>query len=327
MMTENPQQSPAEGDATAQALKHFAAFPLEEFSMQSKPDDKVITGFNDWILLVGHIRNARAALASQVQPKEIGREEARRYCAPGFQAWLDEPIADGGLTVFDTLASVHDAYSGFQAANHYARPTASNLPPLPATTYNLYYQWQDDEDHFGGSEVIDADGYTADQMRAYAMATAAAHLAQVQQAVAVPTGPRTEFVLNELRSALSAMTTFFGMDEDENSKAVFDKARQAYNYAEIVMRPLEPWERQSLEDFRACVGRWHEKACAKGYDGVEAMCDLALSAPQAAHYRGVALMVVENYEEGLGDEQSVVGAARAALRGSDSKPPVQGRGS
>lgn len=92
----------------------------------------------------------------------------------------------------------------------------------------------------------------------------------------VPQGPRTEFVLNELRSALSAMTTFFGMDEDEASKPTFDKARQALSYAEIVMRPLEPWERQSLEDFRACVHRWHEKAVAKGYDGVEAMCDTAL---------------------------------------------------
>ena len=93
---------------------------------------------------------------------------------------------------------------------------------------------------------------------------------------AVPQGPRTEFVLNKLRSALSAMTTFFGMDEDEASKPTLDKARQALDYAEIVMRPLEPWERQSLEDFRACVRRWHEKAVAKGYDGVESMCDTAL---------------------------------------------------
>lgn len=105
---------------------------------------------------------------------------------------------------------------------------------------------------------------------------------QAPEGAQVPQGPRTEFVLNELRSALNAMLTFFGMDEDENSKEVFDKARQAYNYAEIVMRPLEPWERQSLEDFRACVHRWHEKACAKGYDGVEAMCDTAPPSPAEA---------------------------------------------
>ena len=94
--------------------------------------------------------------------------------------------------------------------------------------------------------------------------------------VAVPQGPNTEFVLNELRSALNAMLTFFGMDEDDSNKEVFDKARQAYDYAQIVMRPLEPWERQSLEDFRACVSRWHAQAVAKGFDGVEAMCETAL---------------------------------------------------
>ena len=96
------------------------------------------------------------------------------------------------------------------------------------------------------------------------------------EGAAVPQGPQTEFVLNKLRSALSAMTTFFGMDEDEASKPTLDKARQALYYAEIVMRPLEPWERQSLEDFRACVRRWHEKAVAKGYHGVESMCNTAL---------------------------------------------------
>lgn len=153
-------------------------------------------------------------------------------------------------------------------------------------------------------------GYTADQMEEYARAA----IAQTAEPSDIPTGPRTEFVLEQLKSALGAMLTFFGMDEDENNKEVFDKARQASNYADIVTRPLKPWERQSLEDFRACVRRWHEKACAKGFDGVESMCDLALSVPQAAHYRGVAQMVVENYEQQLGDEQGVLGAARAALR-------------
>lgn len=119
-------------------------------------------------------------------------------------------------------------------------------------------------------------GLTMDQLVKLAQALSKAVPNVQPKGTAVPQGPRTEFVLNELRSALSAMTTFFGMDEDEASKPTFDKARQALNYAEIVMRPLEPWERQSLEDFRACVHRWHEKAVAKGYDGVEAMCDTAL---------------------------------------------------
>jgi hypothetical protein len=50
-----------------------------------------------------------------------------------------------------------------------AQPTSeAGLPPLPETMYELYYQWPDDEDGFGGSETIDADGFTADQMQSYA---------------------------------------------------------------------------------------------------------------------------------------------------------------
>lgn len=44
----------------------------------------------------------------------------------------------------------------------------SDLPPLPETPYQLYYEWPDDEDGYGGSEVVDSDGYTANQMHAYA---------------------------------------------------------------------------------------------------------------------------------------------------------------
>jgi hypothetical protein len=58
---------------------------------------------------------------------------------------------------------------------HSSSPTAApvgehELPPLPVTSYQLYYQWSDDEDGCGGSEVVDGDAYTADQMRAYARA-------------------------------------------------------------------------------------------------------------------------------------------------------------
>ena len=42
------------------------------------------------------------------------------------------------------------------------------LPSLPKTPYLLYYQWPDDEYGFNGSEVVDCDAYTADQMQAYA---------------------------------------------------------------------------------------------------------------------------------------------------------------
>lgn len=113
----------------------------------------------------------------------------------------------------------------------------------------------------------------------------------------------TEFVLNELRSALNAMLTFFGMDEDESSKEVFDKARQAYDYAQIVMRPLEPWERQSLEDFRVCVGRWHAKAVAKGYDGVESLCDTAPVAATPAPAPASVAEPVGHFIEDFGGEK------------------------
>lgn len=46
--------------------------------------------------------------------------------------------------------------------------TTTPLPPLPNTPYLLYYQWPDDEYGFNGSEVVDCDAYTADQMQAYA---------------------------------------------------------------------------------------------------------------------------------------------------------------
>lgn len=51
------------------------------------------------------------------------------------------------------------------------------LPALPGTAYQLYYEWPDDEDGYGGSEVIDSDGYSADQMREYARTAVAAALA------------------------------------------------------------------------------------------------------------------------------------------------------
>lgn len=95
-------------------------------------------------------------------------------------------------------------------------------------------------------------------------------------APAEPDSPMTEFVVTELVSALNAMLTFFGMDEDESGKATFDKARQAMEYTRLATRPLAAWERQSLQDWRRVVRGWHEKAVANGYDGVESMCDEAL---------------------------------------------------
>lgn len=51
--------------------------------------------------------------------------------------------------------------------------------PLPQTPYSLYYEWPDDEDGYGGSEVVDANGYTADQMHSHAAAVSAAKDAEI----------------------------------------------------------------------------------------------------------------------------------------------------
>jgi hypothetical protein len=81
----NPREALPSAQGVGEALEHFAAFPLEEFNMQSKPDDKVITGFNDWILLVGHIRKARAALAQTpaAEPQWQALTEGERRAAVG----------------------------------------------------------------------------------------------------------------------------------------------------------------------------------------------------------------------------------------------------
>jgi hypothetical protein len=49
------------------------------------------------------------------------------------------------------------------------------LPPLPETTYKLFYEDDGDEDHGdeGYQEVLDEPGYTANQMHAYARAALA----------------------------------------------------------------------------------------------------------------------------------------------------------
>ena len=51
-----------ERDALLAALKVLAAYPLEEFGMENKPDWLPLFGANEWQLTVGHVRRARAAL-------------------------------------------------------------------------------------------------------------------------------------------------------------------------------------------------------------------------------------------------------------------------
>lgn len=111
-------QAPAEGDDLDrdEAIRVWRRH-CDKFSdaLKKEPPSPVIDAMLEF---------ARA----HVQPKgTLTREEARRYCAAGFQEWLDDSVADGGATVFDILTSVHDAYSGFQAAGSYA-PTPKGTP-------------------------------------------------------------------------------------------------------------------------------------------------------------------------------------------------------
>lgn len=46
-----------------EALKPLAAYPLYEFAMQEKDASRTLFGANDWKLLVGQVKAARAAIA------------------------------------------------------------------------------------------------------------------------------------------------------------------------------------------------------------------------------------------------------------------------
>jgi hypothetical protein len=59
-----PSELAAQRDQLLAALTFLAAFPLEEFAMEDKPDDRTLTGFNEWHLTVGDIRRARVAITN-----------------------------------------------------------------------------------------------------------------------------------------------------------------------------------------------------------------------------------------------------------------------
>lgn len=45
-----------------EALQSLASYPLEEFALESKPDNRQLFGANDWKLSVGNVKRARALL-------------------------------------------------------------------------------------------------------------------------------------------------------------------------------------------------------------------------------------------------------------------------
>lgn len=46
------------------ALEILAAYPLEDFAMEKKPSKHPLFRANEWMLMVGHVTSARAAIAS-----------------------------------------------------------------------------------------------------------------------------------------------------------------------------------------------------------------------------------------------------------------------
>ena len=83
-----------------------------------------------------------------------------------------------------------------------------DMPALPETPYQLYYEWPDDEDGYGGSEVVDGDAYTADQMHAYARAYAEQRVRAQSLA--------DEELMREAQEVLFCVNVIEGLDEYEN---------------------------------------------------------------------------------------------------------------
>ena len=64
-----------------------------------------------------------------------------------------------------------------------APSSAEQMPELPFTDYALFYEELGDDENEGYREVVDAPGYTAAQMRAYARAYAAQEVAPLLEAL------------------------------------------------------------------------------------------------------------------------------------------------
>lgn len=69
-------------------------------------------------------------------------------------------------------------------------PQPAALPELPHTTYSLFYEQPGDLEDEGYQYVLDEPGYTAAQMRAYALATLQAQPAEVSdEAISIAAAP------------------------------------------------------------------------------------------------------------------------------------------
>lgn len=116
-------------------------------------------------------------------------------------------------------------------------------------------------------------------------------------ATAAPSEPvaqeRTARVVESLLSALNGMLTFFGMDEDESSRPTFSAARQAYDHARIVLRDLEPHERQALKFIRQSLHEWAARAVSLGADGVSDVLHAAEVAKRGGELRTADGFIVE----------------------------------
>jgi hypothetical protein len=98
--------------------------------VERSPEFLTKAGAQLWLRMLFALENPAAPVPGDAPPKP-DREDARRYCHPGFQEWLDESVTENGEhTVFDLLSSVHDAYSGFCASPSY--PDSKYAPSAPA---------------------------------------------------------------------------------------------------------------------------------------------------------------------------------------------------
>lgn len=77
-----------------------------------------------------HIEDVRGMVDEPRNGRRDREADRERFPDPEFNRWLDEGISDGGHTVWDALASVCDAWHGWENRQYYAAPTPPKSEPI-----------------------------------------------------------------------------------------------------------------------------------------------------------------------------------------------------
>lgn len=112
--------------------------------------------------------------------------------------------------------------------------TTPQLPPLPETTYNLFYEQPGGIEDEGYQYTLDEPGYTADQMRAYALASLSTR--PVAESIHAENAKTLQALVDELREmlgvkegeSLTASVRFMQEDRRSIATALARLARDYY---------------------------------------------------------------------------------------------------